>query len=163
MLQPMFTLEREVTDLRIRRAQVRLATERRVQFIDITELVAQRVRASGITDGLVNVQSMHTTASIVLNENEPFLLQDIESRLEAWAPRNGSYRHNDLEARRFQRIAPDERPNGDSHARSLLLGASQALNVGAGAIELGEWQRLFLVELDGPRERTLSILAMGSA
>lgn len=141
---------------------VELDTNKRVQFIDLTGLVRERVLRSEVTQGMVNVQTMHTTTGIVLNENEHRLLRDFEDRLEAWAPRSHTYFHNDLEARRHQWIAPDERPNGDAHARALLLGASVTLNVVAGELSLGTWQRIFLVELDGPRRRSVSILVMGS-
>ncbi len=157
-----FVDTRQATDFKISHDHVQLHTTKRVQFIDVTELVSERVRRSGIYHGIVNVHTKHTTTGVVLNENEPQLLQDFQERLEAWAPRELTYQHNDMHARRFQRIAPDERPNGDAHARALLLGASESLNVFAGRLELGEWQSLFLVELDGPRTRSLSIMAMGA-
>lgn len=141
---------------------VELETGKRIQFIDLTGLVRERVRESEVVNGLVNVQTRHTTTAIVLNENEHQLLRDFEDRLEAWAPREKSYHHNDFEARRFQLRSADERPNGDAHARAILLGASETLNVVDGALQLGPWQRVFLVELDGPRRRSVSILVMGT-
>lgn len=162
MALPRFTHEREAGDFKICHDRVQLSTAKRIQFIDVTELVRERVRRAGIHHGIVNVHTRHTTTAIVLNENEHHLLRDFEERLEAWAPREIPYGHNDLEARRFQLLASDERPNGDSHARSLLLGASETLNVLGGRVELGEWQRLFLVELDGPRPRSISIMAIGT-
>jgi secondary thiamine-phosphate synthase enzyme len=151
------------TELKICHDRVELSTRRRVQFVDVTGLVRERVRQSGVTDGIVNVQTAHTTTAIVVNENEHQLLRDFEDRLEAWAPREEPYRHNDLEARRFQIVSPDERPNGDAHARALLLGASETLNVVDAEVVLGRWQRVFLVELDGPRARSLVLLMMGLA
>ena len=132
-------------DLRFHHDRVELQTRRRVQFIDVTELIRERVRRVSLGHGIVNVHTKHTTTGIIVNENEPHLLRDFEDRFEAWAPRELDYGHNDLIARRFQRIAPDERPNGDSHARALLLGASETLNIVGGQIDLGEWQRVFLV------------------
>ncbi len=142
---------------------VELQTEKRLQFIDLTELVEERVRRSRVTHGILNIHTRHTTTAIVVNENEPFLLEDLEERLDVWAPVADRYRHNDLEARRFQRLAPEERPNGDSHARAFLLGASETLNVVDGKLALGTYQRVFLVELDGPRPRTVSIVVLGLA
>ena len=158
-----FMTEQQAAGFKICHDRVQMRTQQRVQFIDITELVYERVRRTGMGHGFVNVQTLHTTTGVVINENEPNLLRDFTDRLEAWAPRELRYHHNDLEARRFQRMAKDERPNGDAHARALILGASESLNVVAGKLELGEWQRLFLVELDGPKERTTSILAMGAS
>ncbi len=163
MALSIFTDEHESTEFKTCHDRVELRTQQRVQFIDITELVRERVRRAGISHGVVNIQTKHTTTAVVLNENEPLLLKDFEERLEAWAPQEGGYRHNNLEARRFQRISPDEKPNGDAHARALMLGASETMNVIASRVELGEWQRLFFVELDGPRPRTVSILAMGTS
>ena len=146
--------------LHLCRDLVDLRTEEPLQFIDLTELVAERVRRSGVAEGLVTVQSRHTTAGVVVNENEPRLLEDLKDLLERWAPRGARYRHNDLEARAGP-LAPDETPNGHAHARALLLGTSVCLNVAAGAIDLGGWQRVFLVELDGPRRRTVSVRVLG--
>ena len=110
-------------------------------------------------EGMVPVQSRHTTAAVLVNENEPLLLQDFEDLLRRWAPPDAHYRHNDLEAR--EGAPADERPNGHSHAQALLLGASVCLNVAEGRLDLGEWQSVFLVELDGPRDRTLSVQVLG--
>jgi secondary thiamine-phosphate synthase enzyme len=159
---PHFIEEHTRSTFKTTHHRVQLSSERRVQFIDITELVSETVRRAGIRDGILNVQTRHTTTAVVVNENEPGLLKDFEKRLEAWAPQGLTYQHNDLHARRFQKIAPDEKPNGDSHARALALGTSETLNVTRSRLELGEWQRLFLVELDGPRTRTLSLMVMGT-
>ena len=152
----------KATDFQIGHDRVQLHTQKRIQFIDLSELVRERVRRSGIVHGMVNVHTRHTTTAIVLNENEHQLLRDFEDRLESWAPRDAAYRHNDLDLRRLRTLPLDERPNGDSHARALLLGASETLNVIEGRVDFGEWQRLFLVELDGPRSRTVSILMLGT-
>ena len=138
---------------------VELHTEERVQLIDVTELVAERVRRSGIGHGLVCAQSRHTTAAVIVNENEPLLVDDFKRMLERLAPRGARYRHNELHRRR--NLAPDESRNGDAHCRAVLLGASETLAVVDGALHLGRWQRVFLVELDGPRRRTLAVVVMG--
>lgn len=152
----------DLADFKVGHDRVQLRTQKRIQFIDLSELVRERVRRSGIVHGIVNVHTLHTTTAIVLNENEHLLLRDFEDRLESWAPRGISYRHNELESRRLPFVPPDERPNGDAHARALLLGASETLNVLGGKVDFGEWQRLFLVELDGPRPRTISIVMLGT-
>jgi secondary thiamine-phosphate synthase enzyme len=134
---------------------VHIRTQRSQQFVDITELVAERVRRSRISRGIVNVQSCHTTASILVNEFEPELLLDLDRLTEEWAPRNHGYRHD-------QRDMPaGERANGHAHARAVLLGTSTILNVEDGEIRLGSWQRILLAELDGPRRRGISIVVLG--
>ena len=138
---------------------VHLHTEERFQFIDLTELVRERVRRSGVTYGLVNIHTKHTTTALLVNENEPLLLDDFKELVERWAPQGRSYRHNDIHAR--LEAPPGERPNGHSHARALLLGMSVSLNITEGEIHLGEFQNIFLVELDGVRRRSVSILVLG--
>ena len=141
---------------------VELDSEHPVQFIDITELVAERVRRSSVSHGIVTVQSLHTTAALAVNENEPLLLEDLTSLLERFAPHDARYRHDDL-ARRHPSTPPDERPNGHAHARAVVLAASVTLHVVDGKLTRGQWQRIFLVELDGLRRRNVSILVMGVA
>jgi secondary thiamine-phosphate synthase enzyme len=139
--------------------RLRIDTKRAMEFVDITALVADCVLCSGITDGMVNVQTSHTTTAIVVNEHEPLLHQDMMKLLRRWAPR-GDYRHDDFDSRTVN-LAPDERVNGHSHARALLLGTSETLNVAGGRIRLGRWQRIFFVELDGPRTREVSVTSFG--
>lgn len=161
MAASLFVSVQEGSAVRVCRDVVHLRTERAVQFIDLTELVAERVRRSGIREGMVTVQSRHTTAAVLVNENEPLLLQDFEDLLERWAPAGARYRHNDLEAR--EKPPADEKPNGHAHARALLLGVSVCLNVAEGEVDLGEWQSIFLLELDGPRKRSFSVQVLGVA
>jgi secondary thiamine-phosphate synthase enzyme len=132
-----------------------------LQFVDVTDAVAEQVRALGLRNGIVNLQIRHTTASLIVNENEPLLLQDLRDALERAAPRALAYRHDDFGIRTVN-LQPDEPPNGHSHCKALFLPASQTVNVVDGALQLGRWQRLFLVELDGGRERTVSLVALGS-
>lgn len=154
-----FVLEPKRSGLEVSSDVVELRTEERIQFIDVTDLVAERVRRSGIGHGLVCVQSRHTTTAVVVNENEPLLIEDAQRMLERLAPQDGPYGHNELHRRHD--AAPDESRNGDAHCRALLLGSSQTLAVADGALQLGRWQRVFLVELDGPRRRTVSVVVMG--
>ena len=147
-------------NFRVYHEQVDLRTQKRCQFIDLTELVAERVRRSGITHGTVQVQTRHTTTAIVINENEPLLVQDLQELMELWAPSDVDYRHDDFRVRKSP-FTGEERINGDAHARAVLLGSSKSLNVVNGRIDLGRWQRIFLVELDGARKRCTSIVVMG--
>jgi secondary thiamine-phosphate synthase enzyme len=141
------------------RDAVTLRTQAARQFIDVTELVAERVRRAGVLHGLVSVQTLHTTTAIVVNEDEPLLMDDMERLLERLAPSDVRYGHDDFTRRAL--VAPDERANGAAHCRSLLLGTGQVLHVVDGALCLGRWQRIFLVECDGPQSRTVSVLVMG--
>jgi secondary thiamine-phosphate synthase enzyme len=143
-----------------RHSRIRVATGRAMEFIDVTDQIEALVAEAGIQAGLVNVQSLHTTTSIVVNEHEPLLLADFAALLAEAAPRHAPYRHDDMRARTVN-LAPGERPNGHAHCRALLLGSSALLNLAEGRLQLGRWQRIFLVELDGPRTREVSVLVFG--
>lgn len=139
---------------------IHVATARETEFVDITDPLQSLVARSGIDTGFLNVQVLHTTAAIVVNEQEPLLLTDFASTLEAIAPRARPYQHDQF-ARRTVNLTPEERVNGHAHCRALLLNASVCLNVAGGRLVLGRWQRVFLAELDGPQHRTVSVAVIG--
>jgi len=144
------------------RARLSVMTARSMEFVDLTDRIEALVAQSGIQTGLVNVQSLHTTTGIVINEHEPLLLADFDALLTRAAPADAHYRHDDMSVRTVN-LAPGERPNGHAHCRALLLGPSAALNFADGRLQLGRWQRVFLVELDGPRAREVSVVVLGEA
>jgi secondary thiamine-phosphate synthase enzyme len=127
------------------------------EFIDLTDRIAAHVARSGVYDGIVNVQTQHTTTAIVVNENEPWLLADMRDLLDRIAPRTATYRHNSCPPDSGESV----HDNGHAHCKAMLLAGSQVLNVHAGALQLGRWQRIFLLELDRPRQRTVSIMVLG--
>ena len=141
-------------------ARIRVTTGRPMEFIDLTDRIEAFAAEAGIHSGLVNVQTLHTTTAIVVNEHEPLLLGDFAALLTRTAPRDASYRHDDMDVRTVN-LGADERPNGHAHCHALLLGSSASLNFADGRLQLGRWQRVFLVELDGPRAREVSVLVIG--
>ena len=143
-----------------RHALLRVTTRRATEFVDITDRLGRIVAASGVRARLINIQTLHTTTGIVVNEHEPLLLADFECTLDKAAPAGISYRHDDVSVRTVN-LTPNERVNGHAHCRALLLPTSACLNVVDGRLLLGRWQRVFLVELDGPRERVLSLMILG--
>ena len=155
-------METFATTSSYRHARIRLGSERATEFIDVTERVQAFVTGAGIHTGVVHIQSLHTTTAIILQEHEPLLLEDFTALLEQAAPAEALYRHDDLSVRTVN-LTPHERLNGHAHCRALLLNASACLNIADGRLQLGTWQRIFLVELDGPRTRELSVLLMGEA
>ncbi|MDR5694838.1 MAG: secondary thiamine-phosphate synthase enzyme YjbQ [Armatimonadota bacterium] len=120
-------------------------SRRRVDLIDVTEEVDSLVRKSEVQEGLVVLYTEHTTAGLFINENEPNLLQDVQRWLEEMVPQDHSYAHNRVDN------------NADSHLRAILLGSSLSVPLVGGRLGLGQWQRLFLAELDGPRTRRLLV------
>jgi secondary thiamine-phosphate synthase enzyme len=133
---------------------------RPTQFVDITDRVSALVASSRRLQGIVNVQALHTTTAILINEHEPLLLRDFETSLNRWAPAEGSYRHDDRTLR-VVNLTADERRNGHAHCRALLLSTSACINVVDGRLMLGRWQRIFFVELDGPQDRLVSTMLLG--
>jgi secondary thiamine-phosphate synthase enzyme len=135
-------------------------TARAPGFIDVTDDVQEVLARSGVQHGFVVVFSRHTTAAIRINEAEPLLLEDMEAMLARIAPPNVYYRHNDLTIRTVN-LVEDEDMNGHSHCQHLLMGASEAIPCADGDLLLGTWQRVFLVELDCPREREVIVQIVG--
>jgi secondary thiamine-phosphate synthase enzyme len=144
-----------------RHSHIRVETRRSTEFIDITDRIDASIAETGIRDGLVNVHTLHTTTGIVVNEHEPLLLADFAGLLDRMAPRQALYGHDDMAVRTVN-LAPGERPNGHAHCQALLLAPAALLNVVGGRLQLGRWQRVFLVEMDGPRARDLSVLVIGA-
>lgn len=140
---------------------IRLQTSECLEFIDLTPHVAGIVARSGIRYGMVNVQTKHTTTALIINENEPLLIEDLKRLLDTHVPRTGDYEHNDF-SRRVD-IPPDEPANGHSHCKALFLPATIMLNIADGRLQIGRWQSLFFIELDEARDRTISVMVMGQA
>jgi secondary thiamine-phosphate synthase enzyme len=121
-----------------------------IQLVDITDEVVASVRQAGISDGIVTIVSRHTTAAVRIQEGEPLLLEDLLDFLRRLAPADATYQHNDFRIRTHH-MHDDESPNGHAHCLQFLLGTSETVPIMDGDLQLGQWQRIFLVELDGPR------------
>jgi secondary thiamine-phosphate synthase enzyme len=141
---------RPTTAVNMRRLVVE--THEPIQFVDITDEIASTVAASGVKDGIVTIVSRHTTAAVRIQEAEPLLLEDLLGFLRRLAPKDVHYQHNDFRIRTHH-MHDDESPNGHSHCLQFLLGTSESVPVIDGELALGQWQRVFLVELDGPRAK----------
>jgi secondary thiamine-phosphate synthase enzyme len=146
-------------DLGVAVGRVRIRTAEPIGIVDLTARVESFLEAVHLEAGWVNVQTLHTTTGICVNENEPLLVGDLLALLERLAPRGAGYAHDELHLR--PGVDPNEPRNGHAHAKALLLRTAETLNVAHGRLQLGRWQHVLLVELDGPREREVSLLAMG--
>ena len=135
-------------------------TREPVEFVDITALVACAVREAGLADGLATVQTRHTTTGLLVNEHEPLLLTDLEAFFARVARAPDGYAHDDFR-RRTANLTLNERKNGHAHCCAALLRASECLSVVDGTLDLGRWQRVFLVEFDGGQRRELSVTMIG--
>lgn len=138
-----------------------LKTKKQLDFIDLTQVVEAFVAESQIKNGFLNIQTLHTTCPLFLNENEPLLLKDFANHLAGISPQNLGYNHNDFTVRTVNMCEEDECENGHSHCQALHLPSNLTLNVVDGKLQLGQWQRIFTVELDKPRSRKIQMQIMG--
>ncbi|MDW7989265.1 MAG: secondary thiamine-phosphate synthase enzyme YjbQ [Archaeoglobaceae archaeon] len=116
---------------------IEIKTRKRNEILDITTDIEKFLEGNGV----VLIFTPHTTASIILNEAESRLLEDILSFLEKIAPYNSYYKHNEID------------DNADAHLKASLLGNSVVLPFENGKLQLGTWQRILFLEFDGPRTR----------
>jgi secondary thiamine-phosphate synthase enzyme len=135
-------------------------TQRPVEFVDITALLSCAVREAGLLAGVAMLQTRHTTTGLLVNEHEPLLLTDLEAFFARVATTPAGYAHDDFR-RRTVNLTPYERKNGHAHCCASLLRTSECVSVVDGALALGRWQRVFLVEFDGGQRRQLSATLIG--
>lgn len=120
-----------------------LNSNRNFEIIDITAMINNEI---DIESGIVNVFSKHSTSAIVVNENERGLLKDLELMLSDLVSDKYSWQHDRIDN------------NAKSHLKSFLLSSSETIPVLDGKLDLGTWQSVFFVELDGPRNnRTVNL------
>ena len=141
--------------LLVRGETLTIQTKDRVELTDVTDRVSALVRDSAVREGLVSLWSMHTTCAVFINESQKALHADIKRLLEEMVERDADWMHNDPDHSDCDRL------NADAHLRAMLLGHSLTLQISSGALVLGQWQRVLVAELDGPRSRTLRAQIMG--
>ena len=142
---------------RVSSTVTKIQTENREELQNLSELVRDFVRSSGVQAGAVIVSSLHTTCAILINEWQDALIHDVKTHIQGLIASDAYYQHND------PALSDCDRHNADSHLRSLMLGTTLTLQVAEGELVLGEWQSVILAELDGPRERVIRLQAMGVA
>ncbi|AXR78363.1 secondary thiamine-phosphate synthase enzyme YjbQ [Natrarchaeobaculum sulfurireducens] len=126
---------------------VSVDTDARLTTVDVTDRIADAV-PDELATGTATAFVRHTTAGLIVQENEPRLRGDIESFLEEVVPDEG-HAHDQLDG------------NADSHLRATLLGPDVTIPVEDGELALGTWQSVLLVECDGPRTRTITVTTVG--
>ncbi|MBE0447024.1 MAG: YjbQ family protein [Actinobacteria bacterium] len=127
----------------------RVSTSERIQLKDITTEVASEVKKSGVIDGVALVYVPHATAALLINENERGLVSDLTWTIKQIVPWDRSYEHNRID------------DNAAAHLTSAVLGCNLTIPITDGKLERGTWQNIFLVELDGPRQRRVIVKAIG--
>jgi secondary thiamine-phosphate synthase enzyme len=114
-----------------------LNSNKNFEVIDITSMINQEI---DIESGIVNIFSKHSTSAIVVNENETGLLNDLELMLSDLISDKYSWQHDRIDN------------NAKSHLKSFLLSSSETIPISNGKLDLGTWQSVFFIELDGPRK-----------
>jgi len=130
-------------------------TRQKLDFVNLTDIAEHLVAESGIREGFALVQSLHSTAGLLVNEWQDALLDDFRALLEQAVPADASWRHND------SRYSDCERGNAASHLRAALMDSSAVMGVRDGRLVRGTWQSLILVELDGPQKRSVFVQVFG--
>lgn len=126
-----------------------VSTSERIQLKDITREVASEIQKSGVADGIALVYVPHATAALLINENERGLVSDLTRMVTEIVPWDRSYEHDRID------------DNAAAHVTSAILGCNLTLPITGGKLERGTWQNIFLVELDGPRQRRVIVKAIG--
>jgi secondary thiamine-phosphate synthase enzyme len=123
---------------------LQIETRARIEFQDLTDTIQKLVAESNVESGLCHVFVPHTTAALLINENDDRALhKDLDNFLKELAPRDREYFHND--------------GNCDAHLKASLIGCSKTLLVENGRLVLGRWQGIYFCEFDGPRRRDLRV------
>jgi secondary thiamine-phosphate synthase enzyme len=159
MIEP--RLRDQAPALRVHSETLAYQTTSAPQFVDITEDVLDAVSRSGGVNGVVVVFSSHTTAAIKINESEPELVKDMGRFLAEIVPIDRDYCHNNFDVRTVN-MEEDECPNAHSHCQHLMLSSSESIPLIDGRVQLGRWQRIFLVELDRAKARNVTVQVVGT-
>lgn len=134
---------------------ITVETRERTDLVNLSDEIRAFVEASGITDGYVQITSLHTTAGLYVNEFQEALLADVKQVMESLVPRETYYRHNDPE------FSDCDRHNADSHLRNVVLGRSLSIPISQGKIVLGRWQSVIMAEFDGANQRQVFMQTFG--
>jgi secondary thiamine-phosphate synthase enzyme len=126
------------------RMAIEVSTTERIDIVDITTEVTEAV-PSDVSNGVCLVFVPHTTAGVILNENEHRLLADITRTIESLVPADEDYEHDTVG------------DNAVAHLQAMVLGESVTIPVDEGELDLGRWQSVLFVECDGPRTRRVSV------
>ncbi len=141
--------------LKVVRKTFTLLSEKRTELHDITKQIRDIVLSADVKEGVLLVNSLHTTVALFVNEFQAALVEDLKGLLERLVKERDGYRHDD------PRYSDCERGNAHAHLRAALLGRSVAVGISGGDLSLGRFQSIICAELDGPRQRNIDLQIMG--
>lgn len=127
-------------------------TDKRREYINITQMVEQCLSESKITEGILLCNAMHISASVFINDDERGLHSDFEKWLEGLAPErpHDRYRHNDT-----------GEDNADAHLKRTIMGREVVVAVSGGNLDFGPWEQIFYGEFDGKRRKRVLVKIIG--
>ena len=134
---------------------VSIRTHSVYEVLDVTDNIVSILAKSKIKDGLLVCYVPHTTAAITINEGDETVFEDLLGLLKKWVPRKGNYKHN----AKYAGIPQEE--NAHAHIISSIIQPSITIPITGNGLELGTWQRILFIELDGPRNRRIHVKIMG--
>jgi secondary thiamine-phosphate synthase enzyme len=136
--------------MKIYNEQLTLQTKKLREFINITPNVKAAMEKSGFSDGIILVSTLHSNSAVIVSDEEPGLLEDIEAWLDKLAPIRDDYKHKG----RFE-------SNAGVHLQGLLLHQQAVVAFSEHRLDLGPWQYVLYAELDGQRPKRVLIKVMG--
>lgn len=145
--------------MKIHKQNIEIKSTTQIEFIDITDRVAEIIDNSGVREGQVLVYSPHTSSSVIINHNEAMLIQDFMRVLYRIVPLNDQYAHDIFELNKVHKS--DGRSNGHAHCKSMLLGVSETIPIEKNKMLLTEKQSILFVEMDGARTRDIIVQVIG--
>lgn len=129
---------------------LKIDTKDNFQIIDITKEIDNLLNNLDISNGILNIFSKHSTTAIVINENESGLLNDFKKSIGNLIPEHDNYKHDLIDN------------NAAAHLKSFLLSSSETIPINNNKLDLGTWQSIFFIELDGPRKnRNIKVTVIG--
>ncbi len=134
---------------RIYQEEFTVETRDRFQVVDVTRIVDGFVEKTRVEKGIVTVFTPHTTCGLTINEAEPGLMDDIIEFISKYTIPGGPWRHNRID------------DNAHAHLGQSMLGHHVSIPLTNGRLGLGTWQRVLLVEMDGPRRRRIIVTVVG--
>jgi secondary thiamine-phosphate synthase enzyme len=130
---------------------LKIHTQKKREYVNITSRVEEAVKKSGVKEGLVLVNAMHITASVYINDDERGLIEDFDEFLEKIAP-------HDVKKYRHHQTGED---NGDAHLKRQIFGREVVVAVTGGKLDFGPWEQIFYAEFDGQRDKRVLVKVLG--
>jgi len=144
--------------------EIKLKVRRKKGTINLRPFLTEIINKSGIRNGHMIIQALHSTAGLIGQEDEKGILQkDLPELLDRLVPKSVKYDHDNF-ANRHPRVGPGERKNGKAHLEYLLIGHhSLALTVQDYKVELGDWPSVLLIDFDptSRKSRKVKVSIMG--